>query len=103
MATQVVFHIRVSTGIQQAEAEGEHPRIELLSSELGISCTWELGESTHARIAARSGIPGIFHPDPAIVLISNSLVEMCFQIVGITLRCQICPETGPISKICTRL
>jgi len=32
----------------------------------------------------------------------NSMVEVRFQIVGVSLRCQIPPQIGPISKICTR-
>jgi len=100
----VCFHIRVSIGIQQAEAQGENPGIHLLTSQLAFWYTRELGESisTHARVAARSGIPGIFHPYPAIVLISNTHVQMCFKIVGITLHCQVCPLIGPISKNGTR-
>jgi hypothetical protein len=101
MANQVFFHISVSISLQRAKNWSENPRIELLSSELEIACTWELGEPVPTRkVQLGVAFLEIFHPDPALRPVSNTVVEMCSEIGGITLRCQICPQIGPISKIC---
>ena len=51
---KVFFRIRVSLDIQQAEAEGDNPNIELLSSECVIWYTVEFAEHMHPRAKCSS-------------------------------------------------
>jgi len=57
VANQLGFHISVSRGILQAEAEGvKNPRTDLLSSESAISYTLGVAEHQHARAKCSSGL-----------------------------------------------
>ena len=65
MPNYVLFHISISVWFQLAENEGEHPRIELVTSECEISYTRGSLVSTGARAHAQGG----GYPSPLATLI----------------------------------